>query len=230
MANIVPVDLVTFLDNISKDLLMPVLRESKAYIKSGLNNHIIKTRVFKGKTTLQVVECLYKIYTLCCNDDPKKVLGFSPSIELSVGILSESYIRDYTFTRDAIVNLIEKIGYFTIKQNNSKDLIISYNNNDIYIRPIKHTSDLISNTFIGIINTDIAWDGNKVSLAINAIQRTTARMAFSPYKFVLFIIPPDEINSRSYIKNVIDSLNPAFFTVIIDPTELSDGDISNYFC
>lgn len=55
-------------------------------------------------------------------------------------------------------------------------------------------------------------------------------MAFSPYKFILFIIPPDEINSCSYIKDVMTLLNPTFFTVIIDPTELSDGDISNYFC
>ena len=229
MAYIVPVNLKTFLTKVSSDIFMPVLRESKAYIKSDATSHVIKTKLFKGKTTLQIIECLYKLYRLCCNDNPKKLLNFSSPVELSVGVISGLYSRDYIFTRDLIIKIIEKIGFFTIKHTDSRSLIITYNNNDIHIRPVKNRSDLICSTFIGIIDTNEVWSNDKAELVTAAIQRTNARMGNSKYKFVLLVIPPEEINNYSYIKNILSLLDSIFFTVKIDPNELSDEDIDSYF-
>lgn len=228
MAYIVPISLKTFLTKVSSDIFMPVLRESKAYIKSDATSHIIKTKLFNGKTTLQIIECLYKLYRLCCNDNIKKLLNFSPAVELSVGVISR-YNNDYIFTKDLIIKIIEKIGFFTIKHADSMDLIITYNNNDIHIRPVKSRSDLICNTLIGIIDTNEVWSNDKAELVTAAIQRINARMGNSRYKFVLLVIPPEEINNYSYIKNILNLLDSIFFTVKIDPNEISDEDINIYF-
>lgn len=228
MAYIIPVNLKTFLTKISSDIFMQVLRECKSYIKSDATSHIIKTKLFNGKTTLQVIECLYKLYRLCCNNNIEKLLNFSSAVELSVGIISR-YNSDYIFTKDLIIKIIEKIGFFTIKHADSMDLIITYNNNDIHIKSVKNRNDLICNTLIGIIDTNEVWSNDKAELVTAAIQRINARMGNSKYKFVLLVITPEEINNYSYIKNILNLLDSIFFTVKIDSNEVSDEDINSYF-
>ncbi len=228
MTYIVPVNLKTFLAKISSDIFMQVLRECESYIKSDATSHIIKTKLFNGKTTLQIIECLYKLYRLCCNNNIKKLLNFSSAVELSVGVISK-YNSDYIFTKDLIIKIIEKIGFFTIKHADSRGLIITYNNNDIHIKPVKNRSDLICNTIIGIIDTNEVWSNDKAELVTAAIQIINARMGNSEYKFVLLVIPPEEINNYSYIKNIFNLLDSIFFTVKIDSNEVSDEDINSYF-
>lgn len=231
MSSLIPHDIELFTNSLS--LTMRVSRELKNYLcpkdHSPYYGHIIKSETFYGKSSLQIIEMLYKIYKLCCVGNVHKVFNFSDSVCLSVGIIVDK--KDY-FNNIAnyIIELSNALGYFCIDKTNNNSITLAFNDNVISIKPIIEESDLIGDTYIGIMSSDVDWSPEKVQLVLKALSRINTRMYWSEYKFALLEIFTNDLNKYKYLKTIIDSFgSDIYITAPNEHKELTLAEIDNYF-
>ena len=231
MSSLVPHDIKLFTNSLS--LNMRVSRELKRYLcpkdRQSYYGHIMKSETFYGKSSLQIIEMLYKIYKLCCIGNIHKVLNFSDSACLSVGIIADR--KDY-FSNivNYIIDLSSALGYFCIDKTTNTNITLTFNDNVINIKPITKESDLIGDTYIGIMSFNTNWSPEKARLVLMALSRIDARMCQSEHKFALLEIPASDLNKYKYLKSIIDSFgSDIYITVPSEYKELTLAEIDNYF-
>lgn len=231
MSSLVPHDIELFTNSLS--LTMHVSRELKNYLcpKDHLPyyGHIIESETFYDKSLLQIIEMLYKIYKLCCVGNVHKVFNFSDSVCLSVGIIVDRKDH-FNNISDYIIELSNVLGYFCIGKTNNNNITLAFNGNVIIIKPIIRESDLIGDTYIGIMSSDVDWSPEKVQLVLKALSRINSRMYWSEYKFALLKTSANDLNKYKYLKTIIDSFeSDIYITVPNEHKELTLVEIDNYF-
>lgn len=231
MSSLVPHDIKLFTNSLS--LNMRVSRELKNYLcpkgRQPYYGHIIKSETFYGKSSLQIIEMLYKIYKLCCIGNVHKALSFSESTRLAVGIIVDRK-SDFDKIVNSIIDLSNVLGYFYINTPTNTNVTLTFNDNVISLEPITRESDLIGSTYIGIMCSNISWSPAKVRLVLRALNRIESRLGLSEHKFALIEMLTSDLDKYEYLKSIIDSFGTdIYITVSNELKQLTLKEIDSYF-